>query len=117
MCCTEGERAKQLRTDELSIQEKESQSTVNQLTVQVQELLDKVSSLDDARACFDPSSSGLSHVPSQPVSIPMEYRETEARQRKLRGIHFIDLEDIESKETMKERADKVGIAHVSRHAL
>ena len=33
LCCTEGERAKKLRRDELSIQEKESQSTVNQLTV------------------------------------------------------------------------------------
>ena len=31
--CTEAERARQLRTDELSRQEKESQSIVNQLTL------------------------------------------------------------------------------------
>ena len=73
LCCTEAEEAKQLRRDELSIQEKESQPTVHQLTVQIQELQDKVSSLNDMKDFFDPetaSSSGLSHVPSHLVSVP-----------------------------------------------
>ena len=49
--------------------EKESQSTVNQLTVQIQELQDKANSLNDGRDFHDPetaSSSGLSHVPGHP---------------------------------------------------
>ena len=72
-CCAEAERAKQLRIDEFCIQEKKSQSTVNHFTVQIQELQDKVNSLSDSREFFDPetvSSSGLSHVASQPTSIP-----------------------------------------------
>ena len=73
MCCTGVERAKQLRIDEPSTQEKESKSAVNQLMVQLQELQDNVNSLSDAREFCDPetaSSSGLSHVPSQPTRIP-----------------------------------------------
>ena len=38
MRCAEAGRAKQLRNDELSIQEEESKSTVNQFVVQIQEL-------------------------------------------------------------------------------
>ena len=71
-CCTEADRARQLRSDELSTQTEEKNSTVNQLTVQIQELQDKVSSLTDAKQICDPetaSSSGLSHVPGQPMSI------------------------------------------------
>ena len=66
-------KAKQLRKDGISIQVKESQSTVNQLTVQIQELQDKVNSLSDAREFYDPetaSSSRLSHDPSHPTRIP-----------------------------------------------
>ena len=73
MCCTEAAGAQQLRIDKLSRREKESQSTVNQLTVQIHELQDEVNSLNDARDFFDPetaSSSGLFHVPSQLWSIP-----------------------------------------------
>ena len=47
MCCTEAERAKQLRIDVLSIQEKDIKSIVNQIMVQIQE--DKVNSLNDSR--------------------------------------------------------------------
>ena len=71
-CCTEAETAKQLRIDELYFQEKESQSTVNQLTVQIQDL-DKANSFNDNSEFYDPetaSSSALSHVPSWPMSIP-----------------------------------------------
>ena len=62
-----------MRIDELSTQEKESKSAVNQLMVQLQELQDNVNSLSDAREFCDSetaSSSGLSHVPSQPTRIP-----------------------------------------------
>ena len=43
-----------MRTDELSRQEWESQSFVNQLTVQIQELQDKVNSLNNSREFCDP---------------------------------------------------------------
>ena len=52
---------------------KDIKSTVNQLMFQIQELLDKVISLNDAREFYHPetaSSSGLSHVPNQPMSTP-----------------------------------------------
>ena len=70
--------------DELSRQElQESQSTVNQLTVQIQELQDKVNSLSDSKDFHDPetaSSSGLFHVPSHPSknqsSFGMPFRES-----------------------------------------
>ena len=48
-------------------------SIVNQLTVQIQELQDKVNSLNDSIGFYDPEtarSSGLSRVPNQPMSIP-----------------------------------------------
>ena len=55
ICCTEAERTQQL------------QSAVNQFTLQIQALQDKVNSLNDSSDFYDPetaSSSGLSHVPS-----------------------------------------------------
>ena len=58
--CTEAERAKQLRIDELSTQEKESKSSVNQLMVQIQELQDNVNSLSDARDISDPETASSS---------------------------------------------------------
>ena len=70
---TEAERARQLRSEELSAQKEQRKSTVHQLMVQIQELQDRVNSLNDAKELCDPetaSSSGLSHVPSQPMSIP-----------------------------------------------
>ena len=57
----------------MSTQKEESKSTVHQLMVQIQELQDKLISLNDAKEFHDPqtaSSSVFSHVPSQPVSIP-----------------------------------------------
>ena len=73
MCCTEAERAQQLRIDELSTQKEESKSTVNQFMVQIQALQDMVNSLNDFSEFYDlepASSSGLSHVPSQLMSVP-----------------------------------------------
>ena len=52
---------------------RKNQSAVNQPIVQFQELHDKANSLSDCRDFYDPetaSSSGLSHVPSNPLSIP-----------------------------------------------
>ena len=71
ICCTEAERPQQVRVNELSRQERESQSTVNQLTVQIQGPQHKVNSLNDSREFYPEtaSSSGLSHVPSHPVSV------------------------------------------------
>ena len=72
-CRTEAEGVRQLRSEELSAQKEQSKSTVHQLMVQIQELQDKVNSMNDAKEFCDPetaSSSGLSHVPSQPMSIP-----------------------------------------------
>ena len=57
LCCTETVEAKQLRIDELSTQEKESKSTVNQRMVQIQELQDRVSSLHDAREFYEPETA------------------------------------------------------------
>ena len=62
MSCTKTERAKPLSIDELSTQEKESKSTVNQLVVQIQELQDMVNSLNNTREFFDPG-------PTFPVSL------------------------------------------------
>ena len=50
--CTEAERAKHLRIDKISVQERESQSILNHLTFQIQELQDKVNSLSDSREYF-----------------------------------------------------------------
>ena len=47
---------------------------MNQLMVQIQELQDKRNSRSDVRESYDPEtarSSGLLHVPSQPMSIPI----------------------------------------------
>ena len=73
MCCIEAEKAKQLRRDELSIQEKESKSTVNHLMVQIQELRDKVNSLSEAREFYDPETASrfrLSSWIDQPRFLP-----------------------------------------------
>ena len=69
LCCKETERARHLRSDELSVQQEKNPTTVSQLVTQIQDLQKKVNSLADARDFYDPetaSSSGVSHVPSQP---------------------------------------------------
>ena len=71
-CCTEAERAPQLRSDERSTQKVESKSTVNQLVVQIQELQDKVNSWNDTKEIWILKLRGAldyHHVPSQPMSI------------------------------------------------
>ena len=52
ICYAEAERARQLRIAELSFQKEESESAVNQLLPQIQDLQDKVNSLSDARDFF-----------------------------------------------------------------
>ena len=74
ICCEETDRARQARIDEWSMhQKKKDPPTVSQLSTQLQELQDKVNSLSHAREFYDPetaSSSGATHVPSQPLCIP-----------------------------------------------
>ena len=77
ICCEETDNARQLKIDELSLRQRENPSTVNQLLAQIQDLHDKINSLNDAGEYYDPetaSSSGVSHVPSQPMSIPSPRR-------------------------------------------
>ena len=62
-----------LELDEISMQLRETHCRMHQLMAQMQELQYKVNSLTDAKEFHDPetaSSSGISHNPSQPVSIP-----------------------------------------------
>ena len=62
-----------MRVDELSMQQERNPTTVSQLLTQIQDWQNKVNSLRDARDFYDPetaSSSGASHVPSQPLNIP-----------------------------------------------
>ena len=62
-----------LRIDELNIQQRQNPSSVNQLVAQIHDLQDKVNCLNDEKEFYDPetaSSSGIFHVPSQPLSIP-----------------------------------------------
>ena len=73
ICCAEADRARQLKYDEPSTQKEDNPSAVNQFMVQIQELQDKANFLTDAKEFDDletASSSGLSHVPCQPMSIP-----------------------------------------------
>ena len=70
--CEETHRARQLRIDELSLQQERNPTTVSQLLTHIQDLQNKVNSLADAREFYDPetaSSPGASHVPSQPLNI------------------------------------------------
>ena len=73
ICHEETERARQLRTGELHAQKIEEPSTMSQLLSQIRTLHDKVNALNELKEFHDPqtaSSSGMSHVPSQPSRIP-----------------------------------------------
>ena len=66
ICCEEAEQARQIRIDELSLQQERNPSNVSQLLTQIQDLQEKVNSLADAKDFYDPetaSSSGVS-IPS-----------------------------------------------------
>ena len=70
ICCEDADRA---RIDELSLHQARKPMIVSQLLAQVQDLQNKVNSLPVAREFHDPetaSSSGSSHVHSQPSTIP-----------------------------------------------
>ena len=72
ICCEETDRARQARFDVLSMHQERNPTTVSQLLIQVQDLQNKVNSLSDAREFHDPgpgSSSGATHVPSEPPTI------------------------------------------------
>ena len=65
-CCEEKDRARQARSDELSMQQGRNPTTVSQMMAQILELQNKANSLSDAREFYGPesgSSSGATHVP------------------------------------------------------
>ena len=73
ICCEETDRARQLRIDELSMQQERNPTTVSQRLTQIQDLQNKANSLANAGELYDPetaSSSGASHVPSRPLIFP-----------------------------------------------
>ena len=51
--CAEADRAGQLKLDEIPVKQKENPSTVDQLMAQMQDLQDKVNSVNDVRGFFD----------------------------------------------------------------
>ena len=72
ICCEEASRARQARIDELSMHQERNPTRLSQLSTQIQDLQNKVNSLSDAREFYDPesgSSSGATHVPSQPPTM------------------------------------------------
>ena len=74
ICCEETDhRARQARIDELSMHQERNLTTVSQLLTQFKDSHNKANSLSDASEFYDPesaSSSGATHVPSQPCTIP-----------------------------------------------
>ena len=71
--CEERDRARQARIGDLSVHQKRHPTFVSQLLTQVQALQNEVSSLSDAREFLRSeaaSSSGASHVPSEPIPSP-----------------------------------------------
>ena len=73
ICCEETNQVRHVKIDELAMQQESDPTTVNQPLAQIQELQNQVDSFSDAREFHDPktaSSSGTSHVPSQPLTIP-----------------------------------------------
>ena len=73
ICCEETDRARQARIDELSVRQERNPTTVSQLLTQIQDLQNNVNSLSDAKELYDPasgSSSGATHVPIKPSTIP-----------------------------------------------
>ena len=72
ICCEEAHQARQARKEELSLQQQRFLTTVSEMMTQILDLRN-TNSLSDARECYDSetaSSSGASHVPSQPLIIP-----------------------------------------------
>ena len=49
ICCEETDRARRVRIDDLSMQQKMNPTTVSQLLTQIQDLQDQVNSLIEAR--------------------------------------------------------------------
>ena len=71
--CEETNRVRQLRVDELCMQQERSPTTVSQILSQIRDFQNKANSLSEERYFHDPetpSSSGASHVPTQPLAVP-----------------------------------------------
>ena len=74
ICCSEGDRVQESRTDEFSRDElRRSQSTVNQLTVRIHKLQDRKNCLKDSRDLQNletASTSGSLHVLGHDPIVP-----------------------------------------------
>ena len=70
----EMKRAQELQVDEVSVQQlRENHETIQQLTFQLQQMLEQMNSMNDSGDSHDVesnSSGRLSHVSSQPAMIP-----------------------------------------------
>ena len=67
ICCEETDRARQLKMDELSMQQVRNPTAVSQLLTQIQDVQNKVNSLSDAREFYD--SETATHGSSQPSTL------------------------------------------------
>ena len=93
ICCEETNRVRQLRIDELSLQQEWDPTTVSQLLSQILDSHNKANSLSEERDFHDPetaSSSGASNVPCQPLTIPST-RSMHCRDLDCRQIHGIPM--------------------------
>ena len=73
ICYEEANKVRRLEIEELSLRQERDPNSVSRLLEQLQELQDQVNSLKEAKEFHDPdtaSSSGASHVPTQPLVIP-----------------------------------------------
>ena len=61
ICCEETDRARQLSSDELCMQQERNPTTVSQLMTQIQDLQNKANSLTDAPS-FQPARAFPEHV-------------------------------------------------------
>ena len=59
ICREETDRARLLRIDELSMQQKRNPTAASQLLAQIQDLQNEVNSLSDAREFYDPESGSV----------------------------------------------------------
>ena len=73
ICNEESNQVRRLQTEGLSLRQEKDPNTVSQLLKQVRELQDQVGSHSQRKKTFTiltQRSSGVSHLPSQPVVVP-----------------------------------------------
>ena len=70
----ETDRARQLRIDELSLQQERNPTTESRLLTQIQDLQNKVNSLSDAREFCDPETASTRTMPCRDSVLPHDTR-------------------------------------------